>query len=176
MRDPLQQKIIQLVFLILLISGSSAQAFEVTENRDSIIINHPTRSVILKIPPAMQGSDSYRITVLPRLVYGGGGPGSGKPLSTQEVSALVHRANKQFNEGDLDGAMENLLAAYDGAPQNTRVCNMIGSIYYKMGQFDAAREFWQRSLNTNPKQPQVESYLHKLPAGSGPVFSTPGAP
>lgn len=148
------------ILSILLILTSPAFAIDVIESGDSLIIKHPIRSHVLKLPPDMQGDASYSVTILPHIRYQNGGTEENH-LSREEVQALIGRAQKFYSDGNLNEALDVLSTAYASAPQNTRICNMLGSVYFKLGDNEQARQFWQQSLEISPGQTRVKEYLEK---------------
>lgn len=47
-------------------------------------------------------------------------------------------------------------------PYNTRIKNIIGSTYYKIGFYEFAQRYWQESIYLDPNQPLVEAYLDRI--------------
>ncbi len=160
-----------LIVFVALTRTAFVLAIDVIESGDSLIVKHPLRSDVLKLPPEMQGDASYSVTILPHIRYQFGGTDAGN-LSREEVQALIGRAQKAFQDGNLNDALEFLSVAFSSAPQNTRICNMLGSVYFKLGDFDQARTFWQQSLEISPGQARVKEYLGRLPQGSASSLPT----
>ncbi len=52
-----------------------------------------------------------------------------------------------LKNGNIEKAEENLLFAYKKAPLNPDICLHMGDLYFKKGDFDKAKEYWQDAID-----------------------------
>jgi hypothetical protein len=52
----------------------------------------------------------------------------------------------------------------------------LGSVYFKQGDSNQAKEYWEKSLVIQSNQPQVKSYLQKIPVTQQSVPTSPQTP
>lgn len=142
---------------------SVCHAVTVIETDDSLVVNTLDQSYLLKIPESMQGKASYHLELAPR-------PSDGAPESSENsshtsvVDYSIFKANKLFRTQDYDGAMEILFQTLKKYPANTRVLNMIGSIFFKLKDYSMARKYWGESLSLDGTQANVKKFLDELPS------------
>lgn len=86
--------------------------------------------------------------------------------SNQSLQVLIARANQLFLQGQYEKALDPLMQAYEKAPKNIRVNNMLGSIFYKLKNYQLARYYWGKSLSLDGKQEMVRSYLNQIRASN----------
>jgi Flp pilus assembly protein TadD len=54
-------------------------------------------------------------------------------------------------------------------PKDTKTMNFVGSMYTQMGNADGARQAFQKSLDTDPNQPNIAEALKQLPPPAAPA-------
>ncbi len=68
-----------------------------------------------------------------------------------------------LKKGLLEEALEHLQFAYQKMPENGEVCEHLGDVYFKRGDFNRARELWQEALeNGGVDQDAVEQKIRFL--------------
>jgi len=77
----------------------------------------------------------------------------------QMQAADSSRLPEQRPPVDLDGRITALQQLSAREPQNPDYPAQIGNLYYDSGQYAKAAEFYQRSLNIRPRDPNVETDL-----------------
>jgi cytochrome c-type biogenesis protein CcmH/NrfG len=60
---------------------------------------------------------------------------------------------------DVSGRLEALEQLIAKNPQNPDYRTQLGNLYYDMGQYDKAADFYQQSLSIRPQNPNVETDL-----------------
>lgn len=85
------------------------------------------------------------------------------PARADDAGSLILKANMAYEKGDYSAALEHLNSAYASDPQNPRINNMMGSLYYLFEDYEMARKYWSDSLTLNRRQPEIETYLKQLP-------------
>lgn len=153
----------RLLFLTFLLSPFVCHAITAIETSDTVIVNTLDESYLLKIPEEMQGKASYHLELSPRSSDGVLGSSS-DPNNTSAVDYSIFKANKLFRNQDYDGAMEILFETLKKYPDNPRVLNMIGSIFFKLKDYSMARKYWGESLSLDGTQANVKKFLDELPS------------
>lgn len=68
-----------------------------------------------------------------------------------------------LQKGALEEALEHLRYAYQKMPENGEICEHLGDVYFKRGDFVRARELWQEALeNGGVDQDAVEQKIRFL--------------
>ncbi len=68
-----------------------------------------------------------------------------------------------LQKGSLEEALEHLRFAYQKMPENGEICEHLGDVYFKRGDFNQARELWQEALeNGGVDQDAVEQKIRFL--------------
>ncbi|MCM1307599.1 MAG: tetratricopeptide repeat protein [Butyrivibrio sp.] len=89
-----------------------------------------------------------------------------------DVSAyklVVRASNSYYNTGlarvkvrDLSGAVPALRTSLELNKKNTKARNLLGLVYYEMGEVACAISEWVISVNYKPERNIAESYIHKV--------------
>ncbi|KGE70843.1 tetratricopeptide repeat protein [Spirochaeta lutea] len=74
----------------------------------------------------------------------------GSPTSQEEARVLYNEGSRLLHEGDYDGAVEQLLLAVQMDPGFTDAMDHLGIAYRRMGNLEAAEEWYGRSLEVLP--------------------------
>lgn len=77
--------------------------------------------------------------------------------------------NLSLQDEDLDRALELAEEAISYQPENAAYLDTIGWIYYKRGEYEQAREFIQRSVDTGDSGPEVYEHLGDVYAALGNI-------
>lgn len=104
---------------------------------------------------ASQGG-SYTATGMPQ------GPSNTGPASMGDEGALIQEANRLYNKGDFRRALEYVDELSRRNPKNVRAWVMKGSLMHVMGQKDLARQSWQKALDIDPTNTQIENILKEM--------------
>jgi tetratricopeptide (TPR) repeat protein len=81
----------------------------------------------------------------------------------KNVDALILRANIRKASGNVDGAIDDLNAAFNGAPQSPEVAALLADAYERKGDVTIAEEQYDRALTLNRFNPEVGiSYANLL--------------
>ena len=73
----------------------------------------------------------------------------------KNVDALILRANIKKANGDLQGTIDDLNAAFNGAPQSPNVAAMLADAYERNGAVARAEEQYDKALTLNSFDPEV---------------------
>jgi tetratricopeptide (TPR) repeat protein len=73
----------------------------------------------------------------------------------KNVDALILRANLRKASGDLEGAIDDLNAAFNGAPQSPEVAALLADAYERNGAVSLAEEQYDKALTLNSFNPEV---------------------
>jgi hypothetical protein len=80
-------------------------------------------------------------------------------LAGQEKFALEYHLAKgtaMFGLERLEAALDELLAAHKAYNSDTRVLNLLGTVFFRLGDMEEALKAFEASLKLNGSQPQVE--------------------
>ncbi len=82
--------------------------------------------------------------------------------STTDLAIEYLRITKYIKSKNYELALKRIAKVKDLYPDLTRLYNMEGSIYYKLKFYELAVKSWKKSLEINPEQPLVESFVERL--------------
>ncbi len=87
---------------------------------------------------------------------------------------IMHISNQFYNEGleragvrDLSGAVESLRQSLKFNKNNVDARNLLGLVYFEMGEVVAALSEWVISKNLRPKKNVADDYLEMIQANTG---------
>ncbi|MEG0805464.1 MAG: tetratricopeptide repeat protein [Lachnospiraceae bacterium] len=87
---------------------------------------------------------------------------------------ILHTSNYLYNEGlekanvrDLSGAVECLAKSLRYNKENTQARNLLGLVYYEIGETVLALREWVISMNFQSQENSAEKYLNEVQSGSG---------
>lgn len=93
-----------------------------------------------------------------------------RPLADRiEARRIMNEANQAFFNGETAKTWELVAKAEALDPSFFRIKTMKGSLLYKIGSVDLAREIWQESLAQNPEQPEIVEKLKSMEGGARPA-------
>lgn len=75
---------------------------------------------------------------------------AGTSVPESQPPSEIARAEKLLREDRATEALPLLLAAYGAAPNDFRICHLVGLAYTTMQQFEKASEFYRKALQLNP--------------------------
>ena len=156
------------IILFVILSAwkpSNAWAVEAFETNGNLIINDPQQSDTFILPEEMKKSASYQLTIYPHASLQMQ-EGEKEKGGVSDLNTLIQKANKSYLDGNYNDSLGFLLQAYDQAPKDVRVNNMLGSIFFKMQDYKMARYYWETSLKLDPSQKEVQLHLQKMPAAT----------
>lgn len=78
------------------------------------------------------------------------------------IGLELAQIRKLFLKKEYSLVLKKLHQLEEIDPYNTRVKNIIGSTYYKIGFYEFAQRYWQESIYLDPNQPLVEAYLDRI--------------
>ncbi len=91
---------------------------------------------------------------------------------------IMHVSNMYFNEGlekagvrDLSGAITSLRQSLKFNKNNIEARNLLGLVYFEMGEVVAALSEWVISKNLRPEKNIADDYIEKLQSNSGRLES-----
>ena len=64
-----------------------------------------------------------------------------------------------YRLGDLNGALENLLKAQESIDDDPVVFEHLGDVYWDLGQLGRARSAWNRALELDPGNQDIQRKL-----------------
>ena len=86
---------------------------------------------------------------------------------------IIYASNQYYNDGldkanvrDLSGAVESLTECLKLNKMNIEARNLLGLVYYEMGEVTLALAEWVISKNLKPRQNLAETYINRLQANS----------
>lgn len=87
---------------------------------------------------------------------------------------VIHVSNMYYNEGlgkagvrDLTGAVNSLRQSLKFNKNNIRARNLLGLVYFEMGESVSALQEWVISKNIRPKKNIADEYIQKVQANAG---------
>ncbi len=87
---------------------------------------------------------------------------------------VIHVSNMYYNEGlekawvrDLTGAVTSLRQSLKFNKNNVRARNLLGLVYFEMGESVSALQEWVISKNIRPKKNVAGEYIQKVQANAG---------
>jgi tetratricopeptide (TPR) repeat protein len=84
------------------------------------------------------------------------------------VEAKMKRAMEEFRMRRFGKAAEECLNALHIEPQNAKALARLGSIYFVMGQREQAFKMWRASLQKNPRNAELRTFLYALRKPASP--------
>ena len=90
-----------------------------------------------------------------------------KPLTPEELkepksTAHLMQARRRYFAGDYQGSLDEILQAITIDPDNAQAYGMLGSLYYAMNWKSLAVKYWQRSLELDPTNREIEDLVTKI--------------
>lgn len=90
-------------------------------------------------------------------------------MNLTQYKKIIYGSNKCYNKGlakakvrDLSGAIVSLKNSLELNKRNTNARNLIGLIYYEMGETVAALSEWVISKHFQPEDNEAEEYINKV--------------
>jgi hypothetical protein len=92
---------------------------------------------------------------------------SERPVTPEELkepqsTAHLMQARRRYFTGDYQGALEEILQAITVEPNNAQAYAMLGSLYYAMNWKSLAVKYWQRSLELDPTNREIEDLITQI--------------
>lgn len=87
---------------------------------------------------------------------------SGDPFSEPESTAHLLRARTAYFNEDYNRALDQILKAISIEPENSQAYAMLGSLYYTINWKNLALKYWERSLEIDPDNREVEELVAEL--------------
>ena len=91
---------------------------------------------------------------------------------------VMHVSNMYYNEGlekagvrDLSGAVISLRQSLKFNKNNVRARNLLGLVYFEMGESVSALQEWVISKNIRPRKNIAGEYIEKVQANAGKLES-----
>ena len=87
-----------------------------------------------------------------------------KPLALAEPksTAFLMQARRRYFAGDFQGALEQILQAVTVNPNSAEAYSMLGSLYYAMNWRSLAIKYWERSLEIDPSNREIENLVTQM--------------
>ena len=79
-----------------------------------------------------------------------------------KLAELLHKAKDSYKKGQMGRTWDYVNESEELSPNDARVLAMKGSLLYKIGDNEKAKEYWERSLESNPNQPNIKDFLKKI--------------
>lgn len=79
-----------------------------------------------------------------------------------EARRIMHEANQTYFDGKIAKTWELVEKAENLDPTYYRIKTMKGSLLFKIGSAELAREVWQESLQQNPNQPEIVAAIRRM--------------
>jgi len=87
---------------------------------------------------------------------------SGDPFAEPESTAHLLRARTAYFQEDYNRALNQILKAISIEPENSQAYAMLGSLYYTINWKNLALKYWERSLEIDPDNREVEELVAEL--------------
>jgi hypothetical protein len=93
-----------------------------------------------------------------------------KPLTPKELqepksTSYLMQARRSYFAGDYQGSLEQILQAVTVDPGNAQAYAMLGSLYFAMNWKSLAVKYWQRSLELDPSNREIEDLISQIRLG-----------
>jgi hypothetical protein len=93
-----------------------------------------------------------------------------KPLTSKELqepksTSYLMQARRSYFSGDYQGSLDQILQAITVDPGNAQAYSMLGSLYYAMNWKSLAVKYWQRSLELDPSNREIEDLISQIRLG-----------
>ena len=93
-----------------------------------------------------------------------------KPLTPKELqepqsTSYLMQARRSYFSGDYQGALDQILQAITVDPGNAQAYSMLGSLYFAMNWKNLAVKYWQRSLELDPSNREIEDLISQIRLG-----------
>lgn len=90
-----------------------------------------------------------------------------RPMTPEELkepksTAHLIQARRRYFAGDFQGSLDEILQAITIDPNNAQAFAMLGSLYYAMNWRGLAVKYWQRSLEIDPTNREVEDLVTRV--------------
>ncbi len=84
------------------------------------------------------------------------------PFSEPKSTAHLLRARTAYFKEDYNRALDHILRAISIEPQNSQAYAMLGSLYYTINWKNLALKYWEKSLEIDPENREVENLVAEL--------------
>ena len=84
------------------------------------------------------------------------------PLAEPKSTAFLMQARRRYFAGDFQGALEQILQAVTVNPNSAEAYSMLGSLYYAMNWRSLAIKYWERSLEIDPSNREIENLVTQM--------------
>lgn len=138
---------------------NAASNIGVYENNGDLVVSEGEIQQKLLIPSIMKTKSRFQIRIKKSDTTQLSNLGEPSLDAKVEARRIMFKANQAFFSGDLEKTWELIDQAEKLDPGYYRIRNMKGSLLYKLGSRDVARELWKTSLEINPEQPDIKALL-----------------
>ena len=150
------------------------QGYAVSQSGNLVFVKTPFGSSIYIGPVGLDSLPNYSFEIPLsdfRAGLAGGGNGNaenqneslkGGPSAMGEESSLIAEANRLYNKGDFTRSLQFVDELSHRSPKNVRAWIMKGSLMHVMGHNDLARQSWEKALELEPGNAQIENILKEL--------------
>ena len=84
------------------------------------------------------------------------------PEAKETRKGLDFTEQEDFLLGELEKAVDVFDKAITHHGLNTTILNTLGECYFQLGRLDEALVVWERSLEINKEQPQIQEYVEAI--------------
>ncbi len=84
------------------------------------------------------------------------------PFSEPKSTAHLLRARTAYFKEDYNRALDHILRAIAIEPENSQAFAMLGSLYYTINWKNLALKYWEKSLEIDPENREVENLVAEL--------------
>ena len=144
--------------------------YGVTQDNNLVFVKTPWGSSVYIAPVGFNSIDSYTFEIpLSDFRTGltrdqtGDPPGpnikSSSDAPTGDINMLIAEANRLYNIGDFNRALQYVDAASERQPGNVRAWVMKGSLMHVLGHPDLAQQAWAKALELDPNNKQIQNIL-----------------
>jgi hypothetical protein len=112
------------------------------------------------LPPQMPGLEEDDLAIEQR-------PKRARPMTPEELkepasTAHLMQARRHYFAGDYQGSLDEIVEAIKTDPNNAQAYAMLGSLYYAMNWRSLAVKYWQRSLEIDPTNREIEDLVTQI--------------
>lgn len=141
--------------------------YAVTESGNLVFVKTPWGSSVYIGPVGLDSLKTYSFEIplsdfragLPTSIKNEAGNSQSDTNQLGDTSTLISEANRLYNKGDFTKSLRYVDEVVRRDPKSVRAWVMKGSLMHVMGHKDLARQAWQKALELDPKNSQVQSIL-----------------
>jgi tetratricopeptide (TPR) repeat protein len=152
------------------LGAATPSGYGVAESGNLVFVKTPWGSSVYIGPVGLDSLRTYSFEVplsdfragLPNGIKNDGGTSSGDSSQLGDTGSLIAEANRFYNKGDFAKSLRYVDEVVRRDPGSVRGWVMKGSLMHVMGHKDLARQAWQKALELDPKNSQIQNILRSM--------------